>query len=74
VKRAPRWLRKVAAVILPWPGRDERAVAITSAQMERKRSQEAARKASDLEKQIRKMTHDNHFAAMIAQQILKGMR
>ena len=74
MRRAPRWLRKVAGVVLPWPGRDERAAAVTSAQMERERSQEAARKASDLEKQIRKMTHDNHFAAMIAQQILRGMQ
>jgi hypothetical protein len=50
-----------------------RAAAITSAQREREHSEDAARRAASLEKQIRQMTQDNHFAEMIARQILRNM-
>lgn len=60
-------------MLLPWPARDTRAAAITSAQRERAHSEAAARKAAGLEKQIRQMTQDNHFAEMIARQIIKNI-
>lgn len=71
-----RWLRKLArrvvAMLRPWPGRNERHAAIAAATAEKERSQAAADHARTLEQQIQHMAKENHFAARIAGQIIRG--
>lgn len=65
-------LRKVAAVVFPWPAKHERRAAIDAARTERERSEAAARRAGALQGQLRKIAADNHFSEAIVQQILRG--
>lgn len=67
-------LEKVAAMIFPWPARHERHAAITAARREREYSEAAAGRAQEIEQAIRRMAEENHFAARIAEQIIRGAR
>ena len=51
---------------LPWPSRPERKAAVGRARGEREQSQRDAAYARDVAQQIRRMQHDNHWAASIA--------
>ena len=59
---------------LPWPSRRDRKAAISAARREKEHSQAAAGRAADVERQIRRMAEDNHFASLIADQIMRGQR
>ena len=64
--------RKIITVIFPWPGRHERAMTIAAARRERERSEVEARNAEILKHRLHKMAAENHFADMIADQIIRG--
>lgn len=67
-------LRKVAAVIFPWPAKHEREAAIRAARREKEHSQAGAREASAVEAQLLALASQNHFAQRIAEQIIRGVR
>lgn len=52
-------------MIFPWPARSERREAIAAATAEKERSQRGAARASDLRRDIERMTEVNHFAEAI---------
>lgn len=56
-------------MILPWPAKHERDAAIAAARKEREHSEAAAGRAAVIERQIRQMAADNHFAEAVARQI-----
>ena len=68
------WLRKAARMLLPWPSRSERRDAIASAGREKRRSQASAAHAAGVERDIRRMAAENHFAAAIADQLARRRR
>jgi hypothetical protein len=65
-------IARAVEVIMPWPGKHERAEAIREARRERKHAQEDAAHAKVIERQINRMLEENHFAETIARQILQG--
>ncbi|HZR50124.1 MAG TPA: hypothetical protein VFB06_11450 [Streptosporangiaceae bacterium] len=69
-----RLLGRLTSMILPWPGKGERQAAIVRARQEKERSQASAAHAERLEGQVRRMAAQNHFAASIAEQIIRHHR
>lgn len=65
-------LRRAAAMIFPWPSKDDRHAAVASARREKEHSRAAAARAKVIEGQIQRMAEENHFAAKIAGQIARG--
>ena len=61
-------------MLLPWPSRSERQAAISAARREKERSRASADRAADVERQIRQMAEENHFASLITEQIMRGQR
>lgn len=61
-------------MLLPWPSRQQRAEAIASAGREKQHSQDRAAHAATVEHDIRRMAEENHFAALLAEQIMRGRR
>jgi hypothetical protein len=59
-------------MILPWPSRESRQEAITAARHEKERSRSGARHAAGIERDIERIRQENHFAARIADQIMRG--
>jgi hypothetical protein len=66
----PEWLRRWR-VPFPWPGRSDRHAAIASARKEKERSQAGAAHADRLRQQIEAMREQNHFADLIASDIIR---
>jgi hypothetical protein len=58
----------------PWPGRTSRHEAIASARAERRRSQAGAASARAVRADIEAMWEQNHFAATIAEDIIRRHR
>lgn len=55
----------------PWPGRTDRHAAIASARAQKERSQAGAAHADRLRRQIDAMREQNHFADLIAADIIR---
>lgn len=62
--------RKAARMLLPWPSRHERHRDIASAEAEKHRSRDRAAHAAEVEGQIRRIAAANHFAEVIADQLM----
>lgn len=60
------------AAITPWPVRAERKAAISAATAERQQSDRARAHAKDVERQIRNLAGENHYAQTIIDGILRG--
>ena len=67
-------LQKGAGMLFPWPHRTERAGAMQSAAAEKDLSCRQAAAAAKIEQQIRKMADENHFAEVLASQIIARHR
>lgn len=67
-----RWAGKAARMLIPWTPRRERRKAIASAEREKDQSRTRAAHAAQVEREIRWMAEQNHFAATIAEQIMRG--
>ena len=67
-----KWARKAARMLIPWTPRHVRREAIASATREKDQARVRAAHAAQIEQQIRRMAEENHFAAAIAEQILRG--
>jgi hypothetical protein len=67
-------LRKAARMLRPWPGHRDRKAAISAARQEKEHSLARAEHAADVERQIRHLVRDNHFADAIADQIISTYR
>lgn len=59
-------------MILPWMAKPERHAAIAAARREKEHSQATLRHAQSVERQIRQMADENHYAEKIARQIIWG--
>jgi len=60
------------AVLLPWPSRQQRQAAISSARAEKEQSQARLAHAAAIEQDINRFRHENHFAQMIAETLTRG--
>lgn len=60
------WMRKAAGVLLPWPARAERRALIAAAAAEKERSQASAASAAVLERDLRRLAGQNHWADAVA--------
>ena len=58
--------------LFPWPSRAERKDRIARARAGAKASRREADKAAHIERDLRRIVEENHFAASIAQQIIRG--
>lgn len=58
----------------PWPAKNHRHEAIAAARAEKDRSQAGAARAEILRGQIEAMREQNHFAALLAEQIINRHR
>lgn len=67
-------LGRLAAAFLPWPPRPERQEAIRHARAEKEHSQASAAQAAAIEQDIDRIRHENHFAAAIAETLMRGHR
>jgi hypothetical protein len=67
-------MRRVMSVIFPWPARHVRQEAILDARREKELSQDSARRAAVIERDITRIRAGNHYAAVIAAQIMRGER
>jgi len=67
-------LRRVAGVVFPWPPKHERRAAIAQAARRKEHARAAARRAQAVERQITRMSEENHLAEAIAMQIRGGRR
>lgn len=59
-------------MLLPWPDRQQRRAAIASAEAEKHRSVAGAAHAADLGRDIARRAEANHFAGIIADQIIRN--
>lgn len=59
-------------MLTPWPSRQARQAAIDRAHLEHERSARQALHAQRLERHLRRMQEENHFAEDLAQQIIYG--
>jgi len=60
------------AVILPWPLRHQRQAAISDARDQKERSRAGAAHAAAIAQDIERIRRENHFAAAIAEQLMRG--
>ena len=67
-----RHLRRLMTMLLPWPTRQQRREAIGRATAEKERSRAGAVHAAAIERDIERIRQENHFAAAIADQIMRG--
>jgi hypothetical protein len=67
-------LRRAAKVIRPWPVQRDRKAAVHAARQEKEHSLARAEHAAEVERQIRHLVRDNHFAEAIADQIIATYR
>lgn len=74
MRRLREVLGRVTGMLLPWPSRRERRAAIDAATQEKVQSQATAAHAATIERDIRRMMEANHFAEVIAEQIIRGRR
>jgi hypothetical protein len=65
-------LERLASVLLPWPARHERQEAISRARAEKEQSQARAAHAAEIEQDIDRIRHENHFASAIAATLMRG--
>ena len=65
-------LGRMVAVLLPWPARHERQEAISRARAQKEQSRAAAGHAAAIEQDIDRIRHENHFAAAIAETLMRG--
>jgi hypothetical protein len=70
LSRLKEWLGRVLSMPFPWPAKDRRHEAIAAARAEKDRSRAGAVRAELLRRQIETMREQNHFAALIADQII----
>ena len=61
-------------MIFPWPSREQRRAAISHARDQKERSRVSAGHAAVIERDIERMAERNHFASIIAEQILRDRR
>ena len=59
------------SVIFPWQGKERRREAIAGARAEKERSRLGATRAAVIERDIARMAERNHFAQIIADQIMR---
>jgi hypothetical protein len=71
LKRLPEWLRRLPSMPFPWPAKTARHEAIAAARAEKDRSQAGAARAEVLRRQIEVMRQQNHFAALITDDIIR---
>lgn len=71
---ARAWLRRAMAVLFPWPARSERREAVSAARGEKEHSRAQAGHAASVGRQIRRLTEENHYADIIAAQIIRRHR
>lgn len=64
------WARNTVSRLRPWPARRERKAAIERAKGERERSEHARAHAVGVQVRLEKMARENHFAEVIAQEII----
>lgn len=55
----------------PWPARSSRHAAIAAARRQKERSQAGAADADTVRRQIEALREQNHFAALIAEDIIR---
>ena len=55
----------------PWPARHVRHAAIAAARRQKERSQKGAADANAVRRQIEELRQRNHFAALIAEDIIR---
>ncbi len=60
------------ALLLPWPLRQQRRQAISDARGQKEQSLAGAVHAAAIEQDITRMRRENHFAALIAEHIMRG--
>lgn len=61
-------------VLFPWPSRQRRQEAIGQARDQKERSRSSAAHAALIERDIERMADRNHFAALIAEQLVQQQR
>jgi hypothetical protein len=71
LKRLPEWLRRLPSMPFPWPAKTSRHEAIAAARAEKDRSKAGAQRAEALRRQIEVMRQQNHFAALITDDIIR---
>ena len=59
------------AVLFPWPGREQRQASISHARDQKERSRQGADHAAAIERDITQMAERNHFASMLAEEIMR---
>jgi hypothetical protein len=64
------WLRRIVPMPFPWPARSRRHEAIEAARREKERSQAGAVHAATIRRQIEAIAETNHFAEVIARDII----
>jgi len=64
-------LGRVASLIFPWPSREQRQAAISDARDQKERSRVSAGHATAIERDIERLAERNHFAVLIAEQIMR---
>jgi hypothetical protein len=69
-----RLLGRVTSLIFPWPSREQRRAAISHARDQKERSRVSASHATAIEQDIELMAQRNHFASIIAEQIMRQQR
>jgi hypothetical protein len=68
------WLRRLMGMLLPWAPRQQRQEAIREARREKERSRLEAAHAAMIERDITRMAEANHFASLIADQLMQQRR
>jgi hypothetical protein len=61
-------------MLLPWPGRQERQAAISAARAEKEQARARLAHAAVIEQDLDRIRHENHFAAAIAETLMRGHR
>jgi len=59
-------------IMVPWPTRKERKAAVAAARAEKEQSAATARHAERVGRELTRLARENHFAAVIEGQILRG--
>lgn len=67
-------LGKVVAMLLPWPAREHRQAAVEAARAEKERSRKGAADAAVISAAIERLAAQNHFATLLAEQIVRQHR
>ena len=65
-------LGRLMTVIFPWPSRHQRREAIGRARTQKEASRLTATRAATIEADIEQIRRDNHLAAAIAEQLMRG--